>query len=174
MSGLPFAGKSTLARAIATAQNRTVIEIDRLIDPAAIPAGERVPDRLWIAAYRRGEASLRAELASGRQVVYDAVTFRWVQREKLRRLAREFGQDVLVVQVTTPLAANLARQRANAVRPTRPSVDEETFEMVRSRFEPPRPGEWAVDYDGTEPVDAWLDRVGATLLATGGATGEPG
>ena len=163
LSGLPFAGKSTLARALAARLGATLIEVDRLVeDREDRPAGP-IPDRLWFAAYRRAEALVRAELAAGRRVIYDGVNFRWVQREKLRRLARESGQRVLVVHVTTPLAANFARQRANHLNPTRPSVDRETFDMVRSRFEPPRTGEWAVSCDGSEPVDAWLDRVGPVL-----------
>ena len=174
MSGLPFAGKSTLARVIAAAQGRTLIEIDRLVDHAAVPVGGPVPDRLWIAAYRQAEGLLRAELAAGRRVVYDGVNFRWVQREKLRRLAMEVNQRVLVVRVTTPIAANLPRQRANALQPTRPAVDPATFEMVRTRFEPPRPGEWTVDYDGTEPAEAWLSRVGAMLSRTAAANGGSG
>jgi predicted kinase len=167
MSGLPFAGKSTLARALATAQGRTLLEIDRLIDHDAVPTGEPVPDRAWIVAYREADALLRIELAAGRRVVYDGVNFRWVQREKLRRLAREFGQRVLVVHVSTPIEANLARQRANALHPVRPIVDAGTFAMVRARFEPPRAGEWAVTYSGREPVGTWLARVGAGLEPEG-------
>ena len=163
LSGLPFAGKSTLARAVAGAQRRTLLEIDRLIDHAAVPAGEPVPDRAWIAAYREADALLRGELATGHRVVYDGVNFRWVQREKLRRVAGEFGQRVLVVHVTTPIGDNLGRQRANAARPTCPAVDAGTFAMVRKRFEPPREREWAVEYDGSEPVGPWLARVGAAL-----------
>ncbi len=171
MSGLPFAGKSTLARALTERLGATLIEVDRLVEGReGLPEGP-IPDRLWFAAYRRAESLVRAELAAGRRVVYDGVNFRWVQREKLRRLARDFGQRMLIVHVTTPLAANLARQQANRTHPTRPSVDRETFEMVRDRFEPPRPGEWAVSYDGSEPVDAWLARVGA-MLAEPVAGGE--
>lgn len=164
MSGLPFARKSTLARALAARLGATLIEVDRLVEGReGLPAGP-IPERLWFAAYRRAEALVRAELSAGRRVVYDGVNFRWVQREKLRRLAREVEQHVLVVHVTTPLAAILARQRANLIDPVRPVVDRETFEVVRDRFEPPRLGEWAVSYDGIEPVDEWLARVGATLV----------
>ncbi len=163
MSGLPFAGKSTLARALATRLGATLIEVDRLVEGREDPEAGPIPDRLWFAAYRRAEALVRTELVAGRRVIYDGVNFRWVQREKLRRLARESGQRVLVVHVTTPLAANLIRQQANRLNPIRPSVDQETFDMVRDRFEPPRPGEWAVAYDGAEPVDAWLERVGSML-----------
>ena len=167
LSGLPFAGKSTLARAIAAAQGRSLIEVDRLIDHGAVPVGEAVPDRVWIAAYRVAEARLRKELAAGRRMVYDGVNFRWVQREKLRRMAREFGQRVLVVQVTTPIDVNLARQRANDQHLTRPAVDAATFTMVGARFEPPREGEWAVEYDGREPVAVWLERTTRELASDG-------
>ena len=171
LSGLPFAGKSTLARALAARLGATLIEVDRLIaGREALPPGP-VPDRLWFAAYRQAEALLRAELSAGRRVVYDGVNFRWVQREKLRRIAGGFGQRVLVVQVTTPIAENLARQQANAEQPTRPSVDVETFAMVQWRFEPPRPGEWAIAYDGVESFASWFSRM--TTELTEPTSGRP-
>ncbi len=163
LSGLPFAGKSTLARSLATALGATLIEVDRLVEGREVLPPGPVPDRLWLAAYRQAETLVRAELAGGRRVVYDGVNFRWVQREKLRRVAAAFGQRVLVIEVTTPIAANLARQRANDRHPTRPSVDAETFAMVQGRFEPPRPGEWAVAYDGSESFPSWFSRVEAGL-----------
>ena len=163
LSGLPFAGKSTLAGSLAAELSATLIEVDRLIpEREMVPPGP-VPDQLWLAAYRQAEALVRMELAGGRRVIYDGVNFRWVQREKLRRVAAAFGQRVLVVQVTTPIAANLARQHANRLAPTRPSVDAETFAMVQGRSEPPRPGEWAVDYDGSESFASWLGRTETEL-----------
>lgn len=163
LSGLPFAGKSTLARALAAALGVTLIEVDQLIEGReGLPSGP-IPDRLWFAAYRRAEVLVRAELTVGRRVIYDGVNFRWVQREKLRRIAAEFGQRVVVVHITTPIAANLARQRANRILQTRPNVDAETFAMVEGRFEPPRPGEWAVSYDGSESFASWFGRITTTL-----------
>lgn len=163
LSGLPFAGKSTLARALAAALGATLIEVDQLIEGReGLPSGP-IPDRLWFAAYRRAEALLRVELVAGRRVTYDGVNFRWVQREKLRRVAAEFGQRVVVVHVTTPIAANLARQQANRLHQTRPIVDAETFAMVEDRFEPPRPGEWAIGYDGSESFASWFGRITTTL-----------
>lgn len=165
MCGLPFAGKSTLARAIAAAQGRTLIEVDRLVARDGVPPGEPIPDRHWSVAYRAAEAALRDALAAGDAVVYDGVNFRWAQREKLRRVARGAGAAVLIVHVTTPMPDNLRRQRVNLAHPVRPAIDPATFAMVRDRFEPPRPGEWSVGYDGSEPVGSWLDRVVATLVA---------
>ncbi len=164
LSGLPFAGKSTLVRALAAQLGATPIEVDQLVEGReALPSGP-IPDWLWLAAYCRAEALVRAELTAGRRVVYDGVNFRWVQREKLRRIAAEFGQRVVVVHVATQIAANLARQEANRIRPTRSAVDAETFAMVEGRFEPPRPGEWAVTYDGSESFASWFGRITTTLV----------
>jgi predicted kinase len=158
MCGLPFAGKSTLARAVAARTGARLVEVDALLAEDARAAGGPVPDAAWSAAYRRAEVIVREALAAGERVVYDGVNFRWVMRHRLRRVAATTGGEVLIVHVTTSGDVIAARRARNRVAPTRSDVDDATFDTVRARFQPPGPDEWTVTHDGTEPVEAWLDR----------------
>ncbi|HEV2529047.1 MAG TPA: AAA family ATPase [Thermomicrobiales bacterium] len=159
MCGVPFAGKSTLARVIAARLAARLIEIDAVIADDPRSALVPIPDAAWSAAYRRGEELLRDGLRAGERVIWDGVAFRRVMRDRLRRVAREFGADVLVGHVTTPAAEIAARRARNRVRPTRGDVDEATFAMVRDRFQVPGDDEWVIRYDGGEPAEAWVTRV---------------
>ena len=173
MCGLPFSGKSTLARALGARLRATVIEVDALVIAPPRPPGKPIPDSAWIAAYREAERQALRALGAGQQVIYDGVNFRSAMRWKLRRVAGQAGADLLVVRVETPLDEITRRRTANRRSPWRADVDDATFEMVRRRFQEPTGTESVIRYDGREPVDAWLRRHAAALAgtATDGETG---
>ncbi len=156
LCGLPFAGKSTLARALAPTLGAVHLELDAVNSERGLGRdGVPISRAQWVATYREGRRRLEDHLAAGRTVVYDAVTFRWAHREQLRRVARRHGADGVVVWVATPVAEIGRRRRANRERPTRRDVRPEDFALVARGFEPPRPEEAALVYDGTVPPDRW-------------------
>lgn len=159
MCGLPFSGKSTLARALGAWLPATVVEVDAVVLARPHPPGAPIPDSVWIAAYREAERQTAHALADGQRVVYDGVNFRSAMRWKLRRVAATHaGTSLLVVRVETPLDEIMARRATNRQSPRRVDVDDTTFEMVRRRFQEPTGAEWVIGYDGSEPVDRWLCR----------------
>ncbi len=156
MCGLPFAGKSTLARALAVHLGARHVEIDAVIADDPRSARVPIPDAAWSAAYRRGEELLTAGLRAGERVIWDGVAFRRVIRDRLRRVAARDGAGVLVVHVTTDTDVIAARRARNLIEPVRGDVDDATFGMVRERFQEPADDEWVVRFDGREAVDEWV------------------
>ncbi len=159
MCGLPFAGKSTLARALAKRLGAVHLETDAInMERGLGTNGKAITTREWAATYR--EAYRRAEvlLREGHTVVYDAVNYRRVQRDQLRRIARRCDATAQVIWVTT--SADQARQRleVNRVQQTRFDVRDEDFAEVASRFEPPTAGEHVLHYHGDEPIEQWSAR----------------
>lgn len=163
MCGLPFSGKSTLARALGARLPATVIEVDALVIAPPRPPGVPIPDSAWIAAYREAQRQTLRALGAGQQVIYDGVNFRSAMRWKLRRVAQQAGADLLLVRVEPPLDEIMRRRLANRQSPWRVEVDDASFEMVRRRFQEPTGAEWMIRYGGHEPVDAWMDRYAGEL-----------
>jgi predicted kinase/catechol 2,3-dioxygenase-like lactoylglutathione lyase family enzyme len=156
MCGLPFAGKSTLARALATRLGAVHLELDAInVERGLGRGGAPLSDADWAATYREGRRRLEDHLAAGHSVVYDAVSFRWAHREQLRRIARRHGAAATVVHVAPPVAEIGRRRRANRARPTRGDVRPKDFALVAQGFQPPRPEEATLVYDGIVLPDRW-------------------
>lgn len=157
MCGLPFAGKSTLARALTLHLEAVHVETDMINGERGLGTnGAAITMREWAATYREAYRRVETLLREEHTVVYDAVNYRRVQRDQLRRIARQCGAEAQVIWVAT--SADQARQRLelNRLHQTRFDVRDEDFGEVRSRFEPPTADEHVLHYDGAEPVEQWL------------------
>ncbi len=148
LCGLPFAGKSTLARDLASRLGMRHVEVDAIVREQGINFGPApLPREAWVTAYREGHHRLRDLLAGGTPAVWDAVSFRWSHREALRRLATRQGWTSWLVWIAPP-AAEIARRRVdNRLVPRRGDVPEAEFAGVAAGFQPPRPDEGATRYD---------------------------
>ena len=160
LCGVPFAGKSTLARAMAARLGAVHLEIDVVVRELDLGGeGGHLARAAWVAAYREAQRRLDRLLADGRSVVYDATNFRRLMRARVRAIVAARGADAVTVLVVPPPAEVAAQRARNRREPTRPDVPETAFTEVAAGFQPPMPDEEAVAYDGTEPMDAWIERV---------------
>jgi len=86
LCGLPFSGKSTLARALTEKFNIDHVEVDRHLDvtmKSVIPGPED-----WLPAYRMAITEIRESLEAGRSVVFDAVGHHRRHRQRMQRIAQ--------------------------------------------------------------------------------------
>lgn len=157
MCGLPFAGKSTLARALAAHLGAVHLETDAVNTERGLRSnGAAITTREWAATYREAYRRLEALLCAGNTVVYDAVNYRRVQRDQLRRIARRCDVAAQVIFVSTPAKHARRRLEGNRVQVVRVDVRDEDFAEVASRFEPPTADEHVLHYNGMEPSELWL------------------
>jgi predicted kinase len=158
LSGLPFAGKSTLARRLAPLRGCDLVVYDAIngergfgLDGAPIPPHEF--ERTEVEALRRIDAAL----GRGRSVVYDHGNFLRRRRDELRALAERHCASARLLWVDVPVDLAIARWRHNRDTGGRFDVRDEDFARAVELFEPPEPDEAPLRYDGSVPLDAWLD-----------------
>lgn len=157
MCGLPFSGKSTLARAISDRFGLIHTEVDWLHrDRGAGEDGRRLTRQEWTVAYWESYGQVDTQLGVGASVVFDAVNHRLRMRDRLRHIARRHGVRPLLVLVALPVAEIEQRRRRNAIVPARVDVPEEDFREVAATFEVPQTWERVVLYNNAIPLDKWL------------------
>ena len=162
--GLPFSGKSTLARALADALGADLIELDAMLGDTV----EQPDDgRAWIERYRLAHARIRAALDRGAFVVFDAVNHRRHQRDRLRRIASAAGTGVRFIWLDIPADVALARLGRNRILPERQDVPDHGFAEIAGAFEPPDGEPDVVTYDGAMPMVRWVDHLADALLMPG-------
>lgn len=159
LCGLPFAGKSTLGRAMADRLGLAPLEVDAINRERGLGGdGRRLSRAEWTATYREAFRRLDRELAAGRSVVYDATNFRRRMRDRLREIGAAHGAQTAVVLVEPSAAVVRARRERNRVAPERPDVHEEDFAEVADGFQAPSDDEDVLRFDGTVSVSAWIAR----------------
>jgi predicted kinase len=173
LCGLPFAGKSTLGRALADRFGFALVEVDAAMVEAGFVVGSRRPEKAdWLAGYSLAYRQLDAALAVGRSAVWDATSYRRVQRDRIRRIAAQRGATTTVIHVATPPQLALARRDRNRNVPARPDVDDEDFTMVAGDWQPPGADEAPLLYHPADSLAGWLTDTIAPLLERDAAPKE--
>lgn len=159
LCGLPFAGKTTLAAALAQYFRWTIVAIDAInherglgLDAAPITLEQ------WDETYTEAYCCLSQTLAAQQTVIFDAASYARTQRDELRAIAAKCGASARVIYIETPLAVCRGRWLANRATGARYDVRDEDFENVVTHFEPPTTLEHPLIYDQSEPLSVWIER----------------
>ena len=156
MCGLPFSGKTTLARAIADQRGCVHLDLDTLANREGFFPEEGIDDKQWSRLFSEAHQSLAALLSSGSSVVFDAVNYDRVGRDRLRAIAQQNGSAVYVIYTKLTIQELEQRRHANRDNRQRPNVREKDFvELVRD-FEVPAAEENLLVYEGARPVAEWI------------------
>jgi predicted kinase len=159
--GLPFAGKSTLARILATRTGARLIALDAINSERGLglDGGPISPDQ-WDVTYAMAYQRVAETLWAGDSVVYEETNFLRAQRDTVRAIAAHVGSPARLIWLTTSESVARARWLANRQSGARYDVRDEDFEQVVTRFEEPAPDEAPLRYDGITPPEEWLAAVG--------------
>lgn len=164
--GLPFSGKSTLSRALAAELGVAHVEVDALHASHGLRPGlDPIARADWIAAYQRGYAELEAILRVGRSAVFDAVSYRRLQRNRVRRVAERLGVPATVVLLDVSIDEARTRLERNRFTRERVNVPMADFLEVAEGMQWPDPDEAVIRYRPDEALADWVERVVRPMLA---------
>ena len=169
MCGLPFAGKSVLARSLSHELGIRLLSYDfeiflphrHLVPPGSSVAAEY--DFVQDIARRQ----IGALLAAGESLIYDDLLLGRDDRRKLAVVARHHQADLVLVYLDTPLAVIDQRQAENARTRTRHSVPEGEMRLEASLLEPPDATEQAISVRPGDDLTDVLTRISARLRPEG-------
>ena len=156
MCGLAFAGKTTVARALADRLGAAVLSLDEINLERGLRGGEGVPVEEWERTHRIALSRADGLMRAGTEVVVDDTgCFRWL-RDRYRAAAELRGFGTTVVFVATPLEEARRRLAANDPGTGRPAVRAEILERLADVFEPPRAEENVVVFGPGDNLATWL------------------
>lgn len=138
MCGIPFAGKSTVARELAGRCGFALVSVDAIVVELGIDLGvDAGNQRGWARAMAEGFARTRARLARGESVVFDNANHTRRNRDRCRRIAGQVGAVFQLVWMDVPVEVARGRLLANRACPARGNVPDASFREIVDRFEPP-------------------------------------
>ncbi len=165
MCGLPFSGKSVLAKALSRELRIRLLSYDYGIYPVhsrSAPVGSSVAGEYdFVQAIARRE--IGAILAGGESLIYDDLLLERNDRRKLAAVAEAHLAGFVLIYLDTPLPVIGQRRAANSRTRARTSVPDAKMRLETSLLEPPEEAERALYVSPDYVLPEVLARVSARL-----------
>lgn len=162
LCGLPFSGKTTLAKKIAEHTGSMLIAFDQLwlaLEKDINVASSLKGDEGWRLTRRVAKERIAERLKNNRSVVYDDINVRLDHREELREVARQHGAIPIVVYVDTPLVIREEREKENLLTKRRHDVEPVNSKKALAQFEEPGPPEDVIVFTSENNLEEWLGKL---------------
>lgn len=159
MCGLPFSGKTSLAKKIAEHTRFKLVGFDALWleNEKNIPK-TRDGVKGWKYIRALAKDKIHELLKQNASVIYDDINARKEHREDLRNVAKTCKAHVIVVYLDTSFDEILKRRKANISRQERHDVEPKNFRKAVLQFEEPTEDEDVLIYDQKIPLDEWIEK----------------
>ncbi|MGZ5473956.1 MAG: AAA family ATPase [Thermoanaerobaculia bacterium] len=138
LCGLPFAGKTTVARELREQLDAIVISLDAINAERGLQGGEGIAVEEWQRSHQVALARLAEALQAGQAIVVidDTNCLRFL-RDDYREVSRRFGAAAHVLLLPADEEEVTRRLRTNRDSATRNDVHDEVFAATVDRFEWP-------------------------------------
>lgn len=158
LTGISFAGKSVLARALSETLGFAIVDPDQIGHDMGLGMnGEFLDDTQWETIHRVAERTAVGLLRSGQSIIYDTTAFTRDQRDRLRGLATSTSATPILVLVDTSRSEACNRWKRNNRLRERFVVHEDDFNMVADQFEPPSGDEQYLRIDPEDDIATWIN-----------------
>ncbi len=159
LCGLPFAGKTTLAKEMVNLLGIKRISIDEINGERGIWNDETgMSPEEWTKTYEIAYQRIATFLSQGESVVDESANFTQEQRDHLRAIAEQYNAQTCVIFVDISLAEVQRRWQENRQTSVRNDVRDDDFAHVVEYFELPIEDENVLRYDESEPSEVWIRR----------------
>jgi predicted kinase len=157
LCGVPFAGKTTVATALAHWLDINRVAIDDINHERGVWNDETgMSAEEWTETYNEAYRRIGLVLSRGKSVLDDSVNFTKDLRDRLRALAGRYGASTTVISVDIPLPEAQRRWQENRQTRVRANVRDSDFAYVVEQFEPPTDDENVLRYDGSISLEEWI------------------
>jgi predicted kinase len=162
LCGLPFSGKTTMAKKIAEHTGSKLIAFDQLwleLEKDAQLAPILIGDEGWRLVRRVAKERIAESLKNSRSVVYDDINVRLEHREELREVAKQHGIIPVVVYIDTPSVVREKREKENLLTKRRHDVEPVNSKKALDQFEEPGPPEQVIVFSSENNLEEWLGKL---------------
>lgn len=157
MCGLPFSGKSTVAKAIVEHIGCDYISLDDINHQRGLGfGGDGIPGDEWERTHQIAIHLLSKSLRTSDAILDDTCCFRWI-RDRFRNCADSAGASTCVIYIGVERETVAVRMKENEVTNVRHGIKDEIFESTAKNFEPPDEDENVIFFNESNDIRDWLD-----------------
>jgi len=156
--GIPFSGKTILAKELVDKLGFTRVDLD---DIKFDLFGKEISDKQinqseWDKIYQEMYRKIEEYLKAGKIVICDTGNFTKYERGIVKRIADKLGIKIKTVFVDTPKEIAKQRWLKNKLSKGRFDISEKDFEEAVAEMEPPTQEENVIIYDIKTDIDEWI------------------
>lgn len=166
LSGLPFSGKSTLAKKLSETLGIKIVSYDHDIyakHKDEVPPGTS-PAKEYEIIQTIAREYLCSLLTKGESIIYDDLNLEKSDRQLLVELARHCNAQSYIIFVDTLLSVIEERRQANTKSPNRGHISEEKMQLNISLLQKPGPDEDAIYVKSGERLGELLNAIQQKVL----------
>lgn len=158
ITGLPYAGKTTLTKELIKRFGFSVVSIDEINTKRGVGINPEIPITQpdWDIAYSEAFNKLKKHLSEGKSVIFDGGSLLFREREIQRQIAKEFGAEHKLVYVIAPKELIEKRRLENLEIKARGHVRDDDFEEALNMFEESRESENPIIFTQGMDMDRWI------------------
>ena len=158
LCGIPFSGKSVLAKELAKTKYWERIDLDDVkfeLFGNDIKDEELIQDQ-WDQVYQEMYKKIQTSLEDGQTVIHDTGNFTKHERQLVRDIAEKLDIPSATIWVQTPEEVAFERLRANKESKERFDVSEKSFREAVAEMETPTVEENVIVFDGVSLATDWI------------------
>lgn len=156
MTGLPYSGKSTLARELAKRFGFVIVSVDKIMDRENMWRAGHPTQSDWNQAYSEAYKSIEKQLKQGKNIVFDCGNLPRHERETPRSIAQNLGVESKLIYLKIDTTELSKRRQENELTKKRGHLDDEEMEMARKLWEEPKPEENPIIFSQKSDLDEWI------------------
>lgn len=155
LTGLPYAGKTTLRDKLVKRFGFSVASVDEVIDEKGFEVEEMTQDD-WNSVYSEAYTRLKSHLSKGKSVVVDIGNLKRSERQTAKNIAESMGVKHKLIYINTPIDEIRKRRLVNQETKQRGHLEDTTMERALNMFEEPMKNEHPIFYNSTIDFDKWV------------------
>ena len=158
LCGLPFSGKTVLAKQLTDKLGFAVVGIDAIRENRGFSweDNEKVTTEDWQSIFQESYDRTLALLARGKSIIYDSANQDRISRDRLRALAAKGGYPTRVIFMDVPEREVRGRWLQNQKSGQRFHLPEKWFQAAIDTFEPPTADENVIRYNQRMDFEKWV------------------
>lgn len=155
VTGLPFAGKTTLTRKLAERFRFIIASVDEFLDAGNYVVKKMTQDD-WNKTYSQAYQKLKRCLLESKTVIFDGGSLKKSERITLKNIAKSLNIPSKLIYVNTTREEIIQRRLKNQKTRERDQLEDVTMEKAFDMFEEPTPDENPILYNHHINLDIWI------------------
>jgi predicted kinase len=158
LCGMPFSGKTTLAKALIAHLHASYISLDDINESRGLFGGEGIPVEEWEKTHSIAMQQLHSLMELQQDIVLDDTScFRWL-RDRYRDFAVRQSYQTVLIYLDSAIAEIQRRMEENTKTEVRHGVRQSIVDEMAKTFEPPQPDEVVIQYSPDQRIEEWVAR----------------
>ncbi|MEX0998992.1 MAG: ATP-binding protein [Thermodesulfobacteriota bacterium] len=157
LTGLPYAGKTTLTTELVDRFGFNIVSTDNIIDDKVFEVKD-MTQKDWNVVYTEAYEQLKHFLSHSKDVIFDSANLKKSERNTAKEIATNCNTECLVIYLNTSKSEILARWSKNQQTNDRSHVNEKVLDNALALFEEPTTDENVVLFNASMDLNQWIQK----------------